>query len=221
MTARCTNVCIPYRAMPECLSVAVPRVRDSLHRLGPHNLIIVEPLPGRRFNLGKTLNVGFALFRSGAVESYPAYSPSDLFLFQPVDCIPHDYAELRHDPDVDFKGFTCNEPDFYKSCWFVNAAYEDVNGFTNEFWGWGDEDNEMFLRLDIRGVKRRLVPASFDMINDASPDFVAGRSGHDPLVQELARSRDVHASGLNTLQYEVVEVRRTGGVPHYLVSMDA
>lgn len=30
---------------------------------------------------------------------------------------------------------------------FTQAQYEAVNGFSNEYWGWGCEDDDMFVRI--------------------------------------------------------------------------
>ena len=30
---------------------------------------------------------------------------------------------------------------------FTQSQYEAVNGFSNEYWGWGCEDDDMFVRI--------------------------------------------------------------------------
>ena len=30
---------------------------------------------------------------------------------------------------------------------FTKSQYEAVNGFSNEYWGWGCEDDDMFVRI--------------------------------------------------------------------------
>lgn len=37
---------------------------------------------------------------------------------------------------------------------FTEWQYKAVNGYSNIFWGWGGEDDDMNLRLRLTGLKR-------------------------------------------------------------------
>jgi hypothetical protein len=198
------NVCIPYRAMPACLERTLDHLKASRQALGDVvNILVVEQAEGRRFNLGKLLNAGFHLYRTGAVPDYPTYDGNDVFLFHPADMLARNCADLRPKPEAYCMGFTDNEPDFYKACWFRNHVFETVNGYSNEFWGWGDEDNEMFERLRLKGFRMPLVAADFVAMDRASPDFLAGPAAHADgrLTAQLKQTGDLSYSGLNTLSY--------------------
>ena len=38
-------------------------------------------------------------------------------------------------------------------CAFFDHAFERVNGFSNEYWGWGGEDDDLFQRTRSSGFK--------------------------------------------------------------------
>lgn len=216
------TLCIPYRDMPGCLRLAVPQVLARATSLGRFHLLVVEQAPGKRFNLGKLLNVGFDLYRSGGVPDYGPGSLGDVFIFQPVDCIPQNYQALRRDPSVDFHGFTWDEPDFYKLFSVTHATYLEVNGFSNDFWGWGDEDNEMLLRLKIRGARTRLTPIELTVLNyKESPDFLAGIAAHHDgsLTRRLGETQNVGECGLSTLAYRILSTDHSYGVSRVIVEI--
>ena len=213
------NIVIPYRDMPDSLRRTLPRVAEAYRALGTVNIIIVEQAAGRRFNLAKVLNVSFQLYRQGRVGAYPEFRERDIFFFQPADAVPIDYDYCRHHPDCDFMGYTFEESRFYKACSFTNRGFLDVNGFSNGHYGWGADDHDLFIRLDVAGVRQRFIPVPFEVFSRTSPDFLLGDAyGTDPVAQ-LAATRDIHADGLNTLRFEIVETRKTEGVDHYIVEL--
>lgn len=192
--------------MSACLRVAVPKVIKRASPLGDVSVLIVEQVPGKRFNLGKLLNVGFDFLTTNTMLDGATPEIQDLFCYQPVDCIPKDFSQLRCRAGIEFHGFTWDEPEFYKACWFTFACYRRINGFSNDFWGWGDEDNELFVRLEICGERRVLSPADFEVLNyRSSPDYLTGAAPHHDghLTRRLRKSWNIYASGLNTLSYSV------------------
>jgi len=42
---------------------------------------------------------------------------------------------------------------------FTRDQFEKVNGYSNRFWGWGGEDDEMFLRVRAKGMNIVRYPA--------------------------------------------------------------
>ena len=142
-----------------------------LHAQGQFILMIVEQSDdGRKFNRGQLLNIGFA-------EVCSHISPSRLSaaIFHDVDLLPNKlllpwydtcprrgqpvhiagpatwskYAGMGQYEDVFFGGVTAFHPDDFVSC----------NGYPNNYWGWGLEDDQLRLRADesgclVHGVRR-------------------------------------------------------------------
>ena len=59
---------------------------------------------------------------------------------------------------------------------FTQSQYEAVNGFSNEYWGWGCEDDDMFVRIVDSCLHLEQGKASW-VINYESQQSVVGPSG--------------------------------------------
>ena len=125
--------------------------------LGPHgrwarddvSLVHVQQSEGGPFNRGLLFNVGFLVGanRTGA---------SAHVVFHDVDMLPEstmDYGRARA-PVVQYAtrasqfGYRMPYPRYLGGVvGFDAAAYRHVNGFSNRFWGWGGEDDDLYRRV--------------------------------------------------------------------------
>ena len=103
----------------------------------------------------------------------------DCFIFHDVDLLPevtehyHDFLLLHSAPQDDRNLYTCPGQPRHMSVgvdkWKYKLPYPDIfggvvaiptnifrqlNGFSNQFWGWGGEDDDM--RVRIRKLKLRV-----------------------------------------------------------------
>jgi GT2 family glycosyltransferase len=103
---------------------------------------------GSLFNRASLMNVGF-------VEALKMHD-WDCFVFHDVDLLPMDDRNLYTCPDqprhlsVAVDTFSFKLP--YSSIFGGVSAmtvkqFRTVNGFSNQFWGWGGEDDDMSNRL--------------------------------------------------------------------------
>ena len=109
-----------------------------------------------KFNRGLLFNVGF-------VEALNDYSKWDCFIFHDIDHLPEDDRHLYACGDgprllavaVDRWNYSWLPPNFFGA---VTAISKDhfklVNGFSNQFWGWGGEDDDMYQRIDYVRLTR-------------------------------------------------------------------
>jgi hypothetical protein len=106
-------------------------------------------------------------------------------------------------------------PSFYKALSIDPIAYERVNGFTNECWGWGGEDNEFFVRLSILKIKTVHRLCLYDMLDH---DLASLEHHGVNLLQShiLERSGNLMRSGLNNVSYKVVEKTEKYGFETYI-----
>jgi hypothetical protein len=133
-------VLVPYRDRADELAALVPELTSFLERSGvSFHIYVLEQTPGKPFNKGKLLNVG--------VRSLPADSTADYLVVHDVDMVPTDGRADYSFPPV---------PRQLYGPWQVVSGgvfairrdhYRSVNGFGNQFWGWGWEDCDMDLRL--------------------------------------------------------------------------
>jgi len=108
--------------------------------------VITQNDDGRKFNRGQLLNIGFQIARD---EGY------DIFIFHDVDLLPS--PELKKY----YTTYPESQPVHIAAVWerygdnpsyfggivvFNTKMFDKVNGFPNNFWGWGGEDDELLKR---------------------------------------------------------------------------
>lgn len=146
-------IVIPYADRPLHLRTLLNNLFNFLQIQKLHHAIyLIEPLPNQTFNRGKLMNIGFQEARK------------DFFwncsIFHDVDLIPESLAVSYACPYRSPRHLAAyiNKWD-YKLYWphaffgvvgFANNHYAQCNGFANQFWGWGGEDDELFRRYTIK-----------------------------------------------------------------------
>ena len=115
-------------------------------------LIVVEQDDKKTFNRGKLLNIGFI---------YAKKLDCDYVVFHDVDMIPNDVDYSYSDFPVhlannfnsikEFKRIVFDEY-FGGVTLFPVDMFEQINGYSNEYWGWGFEDNDLLFRCKVNGI---------------------------------------------------------------------
>lgn len=143
------GVIVPYRNRQEHLDIFKKRiVRYLKTRNIPYELIIVHQDDGKLFNRGMILNIGF---------KYAEELECDYVVFHDVDMLPlhvnYEYAdepthlatELISKETREYDGDSFDEY-FGGVTIFPMKTFKKINGFSNKYWGWGFEDNDLLLR---------------------------------------------------------------------------
>jgi len=107
--------------------------------------VIEQSDDNKKFNRGKLLNIGFKLAKE---------FDFDLFIFHDVDLLPSKdllpyYTNFINNPIHIARVWNrySNNPSYFGGVVAFNSDdFEKINGFPNNFWGWGGEDDELFLR---------------------------------------------------------------------------
>lgn len=129
-----------------------------------HFYIIEQEDDNRRFNRGKLLNIGYVIAKQDGC---------DTFAFHDVDLIPQgDLIQCYEKPAVNemvplgerFKRYTPHV-NYQQSVHFFGGVnifeaegFASINGFPNNFWGWGGEDNEIGTRIKEKLNLKRVPP---------------------------------------------------------------
>ncbi|CAH0480202.1 unnamed protein product [Peronospora belbahrii] len=136
----------------------VPYMTKFLHRhcaatsASFHMFILEQSLDGRKFNRGKLLNAGFDMAR----DDY------DVYIFHDVDLLPGDdlsecYTSVPHVGPMHiarvWERYSESSNYFGGIVAFTRQQFVKVNGFPNNFWGWGGEDNELYSRV----MRKKLI----------------------------------------------------------------
>ena len=157
-------VVVPYRDREEHLKQFLPYMKEYLDKQNIlHNIYIVEQEAGKPFNRAKLLNVGFL----------QADLDHDYFVFHDVDMLPQnvDYNYQEHPTHLAAAASQFNyslpyEGYFGGVTMFSRKSFERVNGYSNEYWGWGAEDDDILWRCNLSKVPvQRQAPGILKSLN--------------------------------------------------------
>lgn len=152
MSLKHLAILVPYRDRQAHLSAFLPHMQAYLGQMeaAGHftwSIHIIEQLGQQKFNRGKLLNCGFALSQNQA----------DYICLHDVDYLPldADYRPVDRPTRLIWHGLTLNEDyeTFFSAVVaFPNETFARINGYSNDYWGWGYEDIELRFRCQINGI---------------------------------------------------------------------
>jgi hypothetical protein len=122
---------------------------------GTDKLWVVTQTPGKKFNRGMLLNVGFLqAFKSNADLTHVILHDVDLIpsdeLISYYDRVPQPGRPLHLGKR--FERYASN-PDYLGGVLSIRVDdFLTINGFPNCFWGWGGEDDEFAVRVRAAGM---------------------------------------------------------------------
>lgn len=139
------GVIVPYRNRAEHLEEFLPAIKTYLTRKAiDYVVIIVEQDDGKAFNRGTLCNIGFTEAKK---------LRCDYVVFHDVDMIPMtvDYSRTNKPihlatDDLPFESY------FGGITLFPSDQFELINGFSNKYWGWGYEDDDLLYRCIINEI---------------------------------------------------------------------
>ena len=143
------SIIVPYRNREEHLSLFVPHMEKFLEREEiEFNIFIIEQDNEKPFNRAKLLNVGFDLSKD-----------FDYFAFHDVDMLPLDsdysYVDGPTHLASEVEQFSWGLPyDGYFGgvTLFDRESFIKINGYSNDYWGWGAEDDDVLHRCMLMDV---------------------------------------------------------------------
>lgn len=146
------GIIVPYRNRPEQLEVFKNSIQDYIKDI-EYELIVVDQQDENDFNRGKLLNIGFL---------HAKQKNCDYVVFHDIDMLPDevDYSfcgEVTHlIGSLDLpEGYSRDLFDTYFGgvTLFPSKLFEAINGYTNRYYGWGFEDDNLLLRCKELGLK--------------------------------------------------------------------
>ena len=137
------GIIVPYRKRPGHLRKFRESIKSYL-KGQDYELIVVEQADELPFNRGKLLNIGF---------EYAVRKQCDYVVFHDVDMLPIDVDYSYSDVPIHLaNGFTNSDREIFDTYFggvtlFPIDLFKKVNGYSNEYWGWGFEDDDLLMRL--------------------------------------------------------------------------
>mmetsp|Transcript_4046 Transcript_4046/g.7659 ORF Transcript_4046/g.7659 Transcript_4046/m.7659 type:complete len:348 (+) Transcript_4046:230-1273(+) len=157
-------IIVPYRDLHPAQNRAAHLERFHPHmvrflkqnpRVSDFKVFIIEQSnDGRKFNRGKLLNIGYDIAKNGTPLHFDSY------IFHDVDLLPSDDVAQHYGkyPEKPIHIARCwdrysNNPKYFGGIVSFNASHlREINGYPNNFWGWGGEDDELQLRCATRNI---------------------------------------------------------------------
>ena len=138
------GIIVPYRNRSLQLMLFKQEIQKYLDNTKiDYRIIIVEQNNDKLFNRGTLLNIGF---------KYAKKLKCDYVVFHDVDMIPIDVDYSYSDIPIHLAEKTFDEY-FGGVTLFPIKAFEKINGYSNKYWGWGFEDDDLLLRCKRKDIK--------------------------------------------------------------------
>uniref|UniRef100_A0A8C5SHZ6 Beta-1,4-galactosyltransferase n=1 Tax=Laticauda laticaudata TaxID=8630 RepID=A0A8C5SHZ6_LATLA len=203
-----TAIIIPHRNRETHLRHLLYYLHPFLQRQQLHyGIYIVHQAGNATFNRAKLLNVGVK-------EALKDEEWNCLFLHD-VDLIPENDHNLyvcdRWNPrhvSVAMNKFKYKLP-YYQYFGGVSALtpdqYMKINGFPNQYWGWGGEDDDISMRVRFRGMKILRPPVSVGHYKMVKHQGDQGNEQNPHRFDLLIRTyRSWSQDGMNSLSYKLL-----------------
>ncbi|XP_006863091.1 PREDICTED: beta-1,4-galactosyltransferase 1 [Chrysochloris asiatica] len=204
-------IIIPFRNRQDHLKYWLYYLHPVLQRQQlDYGIYVINQDGDSMFNRAKLLNIGF----QEALKDYDY----NCFVFSDVDLIPMDdrntyrcFSQPRHiSVAMDKFGFSLPYVQYFGGVSALSKQqFRTINGFPNNYWGWGGEDDDIFNRLVFKGMsisrpnavigKCRMIRHSRDKKNEPNPQRF-DRIAHTKETMLL--------DGLNTLNYKVLDITK-------------
>jgi predicted glycosyltransferase involved in capsule biosynthesis len=202
------SIVVPYRDRQEHLKKFIPHMEksDLLSNID-FEIVIVEQEDGKPFNRGKLLNIG-------AIES----PKSTYYCFHDVDMLPivSDYSPVSNPThlaaEAEQFGYKLPYAGYFGGVTlFDKSSFIKCNGYANDYWGWGAEDDDVMFRCLTRDIKASRKNGRYrslshnreiveNLYNENLKKFFEFKNSAN---LEKINSK-VDADGLTTLKYEVL-----------------
>ncbi|XP_076626299.1 beta-1,4-N-acetylgalactosaminyltransferase bre-4 [Colletes latitarsis] len=201
-------IIIPFRDRPQHLQALLYNLHPMLLRQQiDYQIFVIEQKGSESFNRAMLMNVGY-------VEALKERL-FDCFIFHDVDLLPEDDRNFYTCPEqprhmsvaVDKFKYRLPYADLFGGVSAMSREqFRLVNGFSNVFWGWGGEDDDMANRIKAHGLHISRYPANvarYKMLTHK-------KEKANPKRYEYLKTgkKRFSTDGLSNLQYELVDKQK-------------
>ncbi|KAJ6629956.1 Beta-1,4-galactosyltransferase 7 [Pseudolycoriella hygida] len=203
-------ILVPFRDRFEELLTFAPHMTTFLNNQNiPHQIFVLNQVDRYRFNRASLINVGFLYTKN----QYDYIAMHDVDLLPINEQLLYEYPE--HGP------FHVASPDLhpkYHYQTFVGGIllvkrehFQQMNGMSNKYWGWGLEDDEFYVRIKDAGLR---VSRPVNITTGTSNTFLhihdrAHRKRDTTKCfnqREITRKRD-RQTGLDNIKYAISDTK--------------
>ncbi|XP_076445701.1 uncharacterized protein LOC143283381 isoform X1 [Babylonia areolata] len=214
-------VIIPYRDRLAHLTVLLAHLLPILKRQQLHfRIFVVEQFGNLTFNKGRIMNAAF----KEALKMYDF----QCVVFHDVDLIPEDDRNMYSCPVMPrHMSVAINEMN-YKLLYNLLVGgvlnlrvehYQQVNGYSNMYWGWGGEDDDMAYRIlheKLKIIRPPVNIARYQMIKHTKRTPTSWNIRSRLLRTAVKR---YHLDGLNSVHYNIKFIHSDPLYTHIMVDI--
>ncbi|XP_057376763.1 beta-1,4-N-acetylgalactosaminyltransferase bre-4-like [Daphnia carinata] len=204
-------IVVPLRNRTEHLKVFVRYMHSFLQRQQlDYAIIVAEQTEGSLFNRGALMNVGFK--EAQLLDNF------ECFFFHDVDNLPENDGNPYSCPE-DGKPrhmtFSLSRWANYKPtpAWYFGGVtaltakdFQKINGFSNVYWGWGGEDDDLLRRIRFNKMKPTRALDGFPSLIEMAryKTLTHKKADPSPIRHKLLREgvKRLKSDGLTDLTYK-------------------
>jgi len=204
---------IPYRDREEHLKIFAPTITQYLNKVEiNHQIYVIEQGNDKLFNRAKLFNVGFELSKEN----------NDYFCFHDVDLIPEkeecDYSSIEGVArlSVHVSQFNYQERPQHEIGGGITlidkTSFIKMNGYSNNYWGWGAEDDDFSVRLRREKIKIHTRKGRYNSLFHKRNVFNDDKSikkcviDNRNTLSKMKQDKNSHKfDGLSNLQYRIID----------------
>jgi len=151
------GVCVPYRNREEHMKVFVPHVSKFLEERGiEHTIYLAHQCDDKLFNRGLMKNIA---------AKYAFDDGCDYIVWHDIDMVPEDescdYSFPTDNPQhiavrISQSDYQLKYEEYFGGAVvFSKEQVEKTNGYSNGYWDWGMEDDDLFWRCVMEGYAEK------------------------------------------------------------------
>ena len=183
--------------------------------------IIEQSDDGEKFNIGKLKNIGFDLSKKDG--DFDNYIFSDIDILPDYDLMEYFFIKMKYPISLAIRGTRYESKKKNNSVeklflgglmGFDSKVFTKINGYPNNFWGWGGEDDSLIIRLLKCGIDRIYYPKNGCIIDIEEEKMKRiGLTNKLKIVdKEEIKYEKLYTdmelwkeNGLNNLEYKILE----------------
>lgn len=147
------GVCIPYRNRKEHIDRLIPHLSKHLNERGiEHTFYVGHQVDDKLFNRGSMKNIA---------AHYAFEDGCDYVAWHDVDMLAHEDADYSYPTDTPMHiatklskyGYNLGYDQYFGGVvLFTKEQAYKTNGYSNDYWDWGQEDDDLFWRCYFEGL---------------------------------------------------------------------
>ena len=210
-------ILIPYRNRKEHLEIYIKDAIPLFDKyLKPFKAVIIEQEEGKLFNRGMLLNIGFNEYK----EKTEYFFTHDIDIIPNEKCINELYTQTNTINSGIIGIYTSHCNTLGGIIKFTPDIFLKINGFPNNFWGWGVEDKALQNRSQFMNISidKNILNNDINRFNYFTiKNDIDDRHRHSTFQLKTNFEYDIFntltienkykhimSSGLNNLEYKII-----------------